>query len=146
MNIFTSRLRPLCSVIAFSSAVILISTSGCVTLLKAPSGQQLLSASLPNSDQVREQWASRSQKGGVDSAWIKSFRDPALESYIGEVVAGNIELGAALHAVEAAAASARQAGAMLRPQLNAAGSSSHLNRSGGNGSDSSELSAQLSWS
>ena len=49
------------------------------------------------------------------------FRDPALESYIGEVVAGNIELGAALHAVEAAAGSARQAGALLRPQLNAAG-------------------------
>ena len=62
-----------------------------------------------------------SKKGGVDSAWIKSFRDPALESYIGEVVAGNIELGAALHAVEAAAGSARQAGALLRPQLNAAG-------------------------
>ena len=145
MNIFTPRLRSLCSAIAFSSAVILISTSGCITLPKAPSGQQLLSASLPNADQVREQWASRSKKGGVDSAWIKSFRDPALESYIGEVVAGNIELGVALHAVEAAAASARQAGAMLRPQLNAAGSSSHLNRSGGNGSDSSELSAQLSW-
>jgi NodT family efflux transporter outer membrane factor (OMF) lipoprotein len=145
VNIFTSSLRPLCSVIAFSSAVILVSTSGCITLPKAPSGQQLLNTSLPNADQVREQWASRSKKGGVDSAWIKSFRDPALESYIGEVVAGNIELDAALHALEAAAASARQAGAMLRPQLNAAGSSSHLKRSGGNGSDSSELSAQLSW-
>ena len=121
MNIFKSRLRSLCSVIAFSSAVILISTTGCVTLPKAPSGQELLNTSLPNSDQVREQWASGSKKGGVDSAWMKSFRDPALESYIGEVVAGNIELGAALHAVEAAAGSARQAGALLRPQLNAAG-------------------------
>ena len=145
MNIFSSRLRPLCSIIAFSSAVILISTSGCVTLPKAPSGQQLLSASLPNADQVREQWASRAKKGGVDSAWIKSFRDPALESYIGDVVAGNIELGAALHAVEAAAGSARQAGALLRPQLNAAGMVNHLDRSGGDSSDSSDLSAQLSW-
>lgn len=140
-----SRLRPHRSLIAFSSAVTFMLSSGCVTLPEAPTGQQLLGASLPNSDQLRKQWASRSQKGGVDSAWIKSFKDPALESFVAEVVAGNIELGAALQVVEAAAAGARQAGALLRPQLVAAGSSSHLDRSGGSGSDSSELSGQLSW-
>lgn len=145
MNISLSRLRPHYSLIAFSSAVIFILSSGCVSLPEAPTGQQLLGTSLPNSDQVREQWASRSKKGGVDSNWIKSFKDPALDSFVAEVVAGNIELDAALQAVEAAAASARQAGAMLRPQLIAAGSSSHLDRSGGSGSDSSELSGQLSW-
>ena len=145
MNTFSSSLRNFYSIIACSSAVVITLTSGCVTLPKAPAGQQLLSASLPNSGQVRAQWASRAKMGGVDSAWIKSFRDPALESYVGEVVAGNIELGAALQAVEAAAASARQAGAMLRPQLVAVGSSSHLDRSGSGSSDSSELNAQLSW-
>lgn len=129
---------------SFSAATLILS-SGCVNLPQAPTGQQLLKEGLPDSDQVREQWASRSKEGNVDAAWIKSFRDSALEAYVGEVVAGNLELGAALQAVEAAAAAARQAGALLLPQLNAAGNSSRLDRSGGDGSDSSELSAQLSW-
>jgi len=140
-----SRSFSLQSLLFFISAATLILPSGCVSIPEAPSGQQLLKQSLPDPEQVRSHWSSRAGEGNVDAAWVKSFRDPALDSYVGEVIAGNLELGAALQAVEAAAAGARQAGALLLPQLNAAGSAAHLDRSGGSRNDSSELSAQLSW-
>ncbi|MGB1875098.1 MAG: efflux transporter outer membrane subunit [Akkermansiaceae bacterium] len=134
--------RPLCILI---SGAMLVFSTGCLTIPQAPGGKQQLSEVLPDPDQVRQQWASRSKAGSVDSAWIKSFNDRALESYVGDVLAGNIELGAARQAVAAAAASARKAGALLRPQLNAAGTASQLDRSGADSTDSSELSAQVSW-
>ncbi len=130
-----------------ATAALLLLQSGCLSIPRAPEGAALLETALPDAEHVRKEWATRSKDGSVDSAWIKSFKDPALESYVGEVLAGNLELDAAHHVVEAAAAGARQAGALLRPQLNAAGSASHLAGFEGSSreSDSTEITAQLSW-
>lgn len=130
----------------FSPALLLLCT-GCFSIPQPPAGLDLLESALPNPEQVRKEWATHAQDGNVDSAWIKSFKDPALESYLDEVLTANLDLTAALHAVDAAAAKARQAGALLQPQLNAAGSASHLSsfQKSSRENDSTDVSAQLSW-
>lgn len=139
---FSSRLILVCA-----AAPLLIVSTGCLSIPRSPTDEELLATALPDPEQVRQQWAARSHDGSVDSAWVQSFKDPALESYVAEVLAGNLELDAALHTVEAAAAGARRAGALLQPQLNAVGSASHLGgfENSNRESDSKEAAAQLAW-
>jgi len=73
-----------------------------------------------------ESWSSPARAGSVDTGWIKTFQDKELEGFIEGVLQNNLDLKSAAVQVEAAAATARRAGAALMPKVTAAGSSRYL--------------------
>ena len=94
-----------------------------------------------------EQWALAADSGAVQAGWIESFDDPALTALVIEAQANNRDLAAAAANVDRAWALARQAGAILAPNI---GVTAGAARSG-SGDDSVPtssnvtLGAQVSW-
>lgn len=97
--------------------------SGCRTP-PPPSHTEMLDQTLPSIP--TNSWSAAATAGEVDTGWIKTFKDAQLEAFIDEVLQNNLDLKTAAAQVEAAAASARRAGAALMPQVAAAGSSRYL--------------------
>lgn len=54
----------------------------------------------------------------IQSGWLQTFNDPQLEELVSEVLTKNFDLQIAAAKVDAAAASAKQAGAALKPAVN----------------------------
>lgn len=99
--------------------------------------------------EVPQEFVSSAPKGeAIESGWLKTFNDPKLDQIVAEVLNNNFDLQIAAAKVDAAAASAKQAGAALTPAVGfgmQAGNQGALE--GGLSSDVSSVGASLdvSW-
>jgi outer membrane protein, multidrug efflux system len=110
------RLVPLARLAAACAAIL----AGCV-VRDPPPMEDLRTEALPNM-KVPEYWiADRASQGEVTAGWMGVFADPTLKALVAEAMIYNADLRFAAARVEAAAASARAAGAALYPQVNIAG-------------------------
>lgn len=105
--------------------------------------------SVQPSFQIPDSFHSRSHTGqAIQSSWLQSFNDPQLDKLVAEVLIKNFDLQIAAAKVDAAAASARQAGAALKPAVNfAAQGTNRGGLEGGLKNDVSSVGASLdvSW-
>ena len=85
--------------------------TGCITL-----GEE---TPTKPSFQVPANFQSSAPAGqAIQSGWLQTFNDPQLDKLVGEVLTKNFDLQIAAAKVDAAAASAKQAGAALTPAVN----------------------------
>ena len=94
--------------------------AGCATKLQEPPPQEeLLEVALPETTEVRVEWAAPpGDTGHVEDGWLASFNDPQLEALVAEALNEknpNLRLLAAQ--VDRASAAARLAGSALQPTV-----------------------------
>lgn len=91
--------------------------AGCA-LAPAPKVEDVRAQSMANA-RLPAQWSVGPVQGAdVESGWIRTFDDAALEALVAEAIAYNPDLAIAAARVEASEAAARAAGAALYPQVN----------------------------
>jgi len=109
-----------------------------------------LTPAMPQADVVvPTQWSKMAadDAGAVAPEWWRAYRSPALDQLIGEAMAANHDLAAAVARIEQARASAHSARAALLPTVGAAASASRDRRSeGGTRSYSEDAQASVSIS
>jgi NodT family efflux transporter outer membrane factor (OMF) lipoprotein len=99
-------------------AATLVALAGCA-LKSPPERAELAKQSLPNL-QVPPAWTAQGgAAGAVAGSWLTAFRDPQLDTLVGEALANNPDLQVAAARVEQAASFVKVAGATLYPQVNA---------------------------
>lgn len=105
-----------------------IALAGCA--LQMPPGSEELRGQLQSQAGVPAAWAAGgTSTDPVANGWVAQFSDPALDSYIKEALANNLDLQSAAARVEQARYYVTVAGGMLYPAVNAAA------RAGGNDAD-----------
>ena len=94
-----------------------------------------------------EQWGTQSDAGVVQVGWIEIFNDPALTRLVTEAQANNRDLAAAAANVDRAWALARQAGAVLSPDISLAATGGRSGSSDSSSPTTTKLSLglQVSW-
>ena len=94
-----------------------------------------------------EQWGTQSDAGVVQVGWIEIFNDPALTRLVTEAQANNRDLTAAAASVDRAWALARQAGAVLSPDISLAATGGRSGSSDSSSPTTTKLSLglQVSW-
>ena len=94
-----------------------------------------------------EQWGTKSDAGVVQVGWIEIFNDPALTRLVTEAQANNRDLTAAAASVDRAWALARQAGAVLSPDISLAATGGRSGSSDSSSPTTTKLSLglQVSW-
>lgn len=100
------------------SALILASIFGCASMKEPPSSQEMVKLSLSEQTEIAERWKNSLTKvDRVENGWIRSFKDPALEALIDEVIQNNLSLQVVSANLTAASNMAVQAGALLAPAV-----------------------------
>jgi NodT family efflux transporter outer membrane factor (OMF) lipoprotein len=100
------------------AAVLLV--AGCATKLqKAPEREEVIADALPETTEVRAEWAAPSgDQGKVDDGWLATFNDKQLNALVAEVLdKQNPNLRVLAAQVSRAEAAARLAGAALKPTV-----------------------------
>jgi outer membrane protein TolC len=94
-----------------------------------------------------EQWGTQSDAGVVQAGWIEIFNDPALTRLVTEAQTNNRDLAAAAANVDRAWALARQAGAVLSPDISLAATGGRSGSSDSSSPTTTKLSLglQVSW-
>jgi len=106
---------------ASATGLLLLFFTGCA-VLPPPDPAEGVETSLPPSSDIEARWSEiTDSERSVEAGWLESFEDAELVTFVGEVLANNRSLEAALYNLERAAAVARQSGADLKPQINANG-------------------------
>jgi NodT family efflux transporter outer membrane factor (OMF) lipoprotein len=127
-----------------------LSLAACATPEPAPPTEEIVEQALPETTEIAEQygatatWGETIEKGAARDGWLKTFGDPALEKIVAEALANNRDLAVARANLDAAAASARQAGAALAPAVNLGGGTQSTTREGGT-SSLSGAGLNVSW-
>lgn len=103
-----------------TSLALCLVIAGCATKLQeAPPQGEVLADALPETTEVRVEWAAPpGDTGHVEDGWIASFNDPQLEALVAEALNEknpNLRLLAAQ--VDRASAAARLAGSALKPTV-----------------------------
>lgn len=122
-----------------TSIVLLNLLAACATSQKSEPAQPEFA--VPN------RFESTTEAGvAIESGWLKTFNDQRLNKLVAEVLAKNFDLQIAAAKVDAAASSAKQAGAALKPVVNASikGSNQGNVKAGGNESTVG-ASLDVSW-
>ena len=93
------------------------------------------------------QWVAAAESGSIQAGWIESFNDPELTALVIEAQSNNRDLAAAGANVDRAWALARQAGAVLRPDIGLTGAAARTGVADGSRPASTNLSlgVQVSW-
>lgn len=94
--------------------------TGCATQLQEPPSQEeVLEDSLPETTEIRAEWAAPADDAGqVDDGWLATFGDPQLEALVAEALdTQNPNLRVLSAQVDRATAAARLAGAALKPTV-----------------------------
>ncbi|MGB6222004.1 efflux transporter outer membrane subunit [Haloferula sp.] len=86
-------------------------------LSELPSQQQNVAGALPEGTVVPRQWASQTSAGKVTKGWLKSFRDPRLNSLVAEAISYNPDLRQAAARVEVARENVTVINSQLLPQV-----------------------------
>ena len=94
-----------------------------------------------------EQWGTQSDAGVVQVGWIEIFNDPALTRLVTEAQTNNRDLAVAAANVDRAWALARQAGAVLSPDISLAATGGRSGSSDSSSPTTTKLSLglQVSW-
>ena len=103
-----------------ASIAIALLISGCATKLEEPPPQEeLLKDALPESTEIRVEWAAPAgDTGNVADGWLASFDDPQLDAIVAEALnEQNPNLRILAAQVDRANAAARLAGAALKPTV-----------------------------
>ena len=104
---------------AFEVALCVLIT-GCATKLQeAPSQEQVLGDALPETTEIRPEWAAPAEDSGqVDDDWLATFNDPQLDALVAEALdLQNPNLRVLAAQVDRAQAAARLAGSALKPTV-----------------------------
>jgi multidrug efflux system outer membrane protein len=104
---------------AFEVALCVLIT-GCATKLQeAPSQEQVLGDALPETTEIRPEWAAPAEDSGqVDDDWLATFNDPQLDALVAEALdLQNPNLRILAAQVDRAQAAARLAGSALKPTV-----------------------------
>jgi NodT family efflux transporter outer membrane factor (OMF) lipoprotein len=114
--------------------------AGCIAKSPPPDAQLTADALPPGATPAgRFTAAGNADPGTVTDGWLKSFNDARLDALVADAMAFNRDLAASKARVDQAAATARQAGADLKPQVGYAlgasaagtgGSSAHTDQMG----------------
>jgi NodT family efflux transporter outer membrane factor (OMF) lipoprotein len=94
--------------------------AGCASKLQeAPAQQQVLEDALPETTEIRQEWAAPAEDTGqVDDDWLATFDDPQLETLVAEALnLQNPNLRVLAAQVDRAQAAARLAGSALKPTV-----------------------------
>ena len=69
--------------------------TGCATQLQAPPSQEeVLEDSLPETTEIRAEWAAPADDiGQVDDGWLTTFEDAQLEALVAEALDTDVSLG-----------------------------------------------------
>ncbi|HSH09737.1 MAG TPA: efflux transporter outer membrane subunit [Oceanipulchritudo sp.] len=120
--------------------------AGCA-VTPPPSAEEALEQALPETTQVREQFAADQSRpiGALPANWIESFQDPQLNAIIDEALANNLNLRAAASLVEASSGLVTQVSAQMKPVVAAAGQGTEQGFEGGMRSSPSQASLNVSW-
>jgi len=100
--------------------VLCVLIGGCATKLQAPPSQeQVLEDALPETTEVRSEWAAPAEDSGqVDDDWLASFNDPQLDALVAEALnVQNPNLRILATQVGRAQAAAVLAGSALKPTV-----------------------------
>ena len=103
-----------------TSVALSLLVSGCATKLQEPPPQEeLLEDALPESTEIRVEWAAPADDtGNVEDGWLASFDDPQLDELVAEALnEQNPNLRILAAQVDRANAAARLAGAALQPTV-----------------------------
>src|SRR5512146_2019710 len=106
---------------------LLITLGGCA-VKRPPDTARAVRDALPPGTRIPETWTTRSSSAVVEAAWIRSFRDPQLETLVAEALQNNLVLQAAATRVEVASNIVTQAHSQLLPWAGLTGSASYLGR------------------
>jgi len=104
---------------AFEVALCVLIT-GCATKLQeAPSQEQVLGDALPETTEIRPEWAAPAEDSGqVDDDWLATFNDPQLDALVAEALdLQNPNLRILAAQIDRAQAAARLAGSALKPTV-----------------------------
>jgi NodT family efflux transporter outer membrane factor (OMF) lipoprotein len=103
-----------------AEVVFCVLVSGCATKLQAPPPQeQVLKEALPESTEIRLEWAAPAQDTGqVDDDWLATFNDPQLDALVSETLnVQNPNLRILATQVDRAQGAAVLAGSALKPTV-----------------------------
>jgi NodT family efflux transporter outer membrane factor (OMF) lipoprotein len=103
-----------------AEVVFCVLVSGCATTLQAPPPQeQVLKEALPESTEIRLEWAAPAQDTGqVDDDWLATFNDPQLDALVSETLnVQNPNLRILATQVDRAQGAAVLAGSALKPTV-----------------------------
>jgi NodT family efflux transporter outer membrane factor (OMF) lipoprotein len=106
--------------LAAAELAIVVLIAGCAARLQEPPSQeQVLGDALPESTEIRREWAAPAgDDGQVDDDWLVTFNDPQLEALVAEALdLQNPNLRILATQVERAQAAAVLAGAALKPTV-----------------------------
>ena len=71
----------------FAAAVILLAGCGVTPLQEAPEREEVLDDALPDSTEIRVDWAAPSgDTGKVDDDWLATFNDEQLDALVAEAL------------------------------------------------------------
>lgn len=105
---------------AATELALCVLVASCATRLEeAPSQEQVLEEALPETTEIRPEWAApAADTGQVDDAWLATFNDPQLDALVAEALdLQNPNLRVLAAQVERAQAAARLAGSALKPTV-----------------------------
>ena len=105
---------------AAAELALCVLVASCATKLEeAPSQEQVLEEALPETTEIRPEWAApAADTGQVDDAWLATFNDPQLDALVAEALdLQNPNLRVLAAQVERAQAAARLAGSALKPTV-----------------------------
>ncbi|MDH5265382.1 MAG: TolC family protein, partial [Betaproteobacteria bacterium] len=100
------------------TAPMAVALAGCM-FNQPPDQKTLVAEALPTVRTPGAWTATGAAAGPVRDEWLATFADATLASLVAEALASNLDLRVAAARVERASAYARQAGAILLPQVNA---------------------------
>jgi len=112
-----------CSCAAGLIVMLALWQGGCAGAKTPPAQRQIVAESI-GEQTIRREWAEAAEAGAVPDGWLKSFNDPKMEELVVEALKNNLALRAAATRIDAAAASAKQADALSKPQVTAGGGGS----------------------
>ena len=124
--------------------------AACATPEPAPTTEEVVEQALPETTEIAEEysatatWGETIAQGAVKDGWLKTFGDPELEKIVAEALANNRDLAVAKANLDAAAASAKQAGAALIPAVSVGGGTQSTTREGDTNSVSG-AGLNMSW-
>ena len=129
----------------FAAAVMLLAGCGVTPLQEAPEREEVLDDALPDSTEIRVDWAAPSgDTGKVDDDWLATFNDEQLNALVAEALdKQNPNLRVLAAQVSRAEAAARLAGAALEPSVALGGDLSGT--SGPSGGTDSSAGVAASW-
>src|SRR5690349_3955199 len=103
-----------------SGLVTLAMLSGCVAIQPPPKPEQIRTDALGNTD-LATPWRAGGAPGTVQDNWLATFRDPQLDTLVGEALQKNPDLRIAAARVEQATEQLRIAEAARRPSVSILG-------------------------